>query len=169
MDNGPISVSNPDKSLIGAASKDISFSTRFPFHKLDSTNINSFEVITVFLSADTPNPASPPGGSASNRTLVYSYPHGYTYTPSTWFLLSTDNFQNVKGSEGSWIIGVASGVSPAVAKFEIDVDDKNVNFYVSKFWLNNGSLAPSVLGMFVTVRSYIFVEDLFGNSVPSQP
>lgn len=166
--DSPITVSKPGISLIGASTEDISFSTQYPFHKLDSTNPVSFEIITVFFNSDTPTPAAGSGQTATNRTLVYQYPHGYTYEPSSWFLISTDNFTNVKGSEGSWLIGSASGVSTAIAKFEVDVDETNVNFYIFKQWTNNGiTPAPSVLGYFVTVRSYIFVEDLSATMVPT--
>lgn len=169
-DFGPISVSKPGVSLIGASAKDVSFSTQYPFHKLDSTNNNSFQIITLFLSKDTPTPAAGPGLTATNRTLVYFYPHGYTYTPSSWFLCSTNNFTSVLGSEGAWVIGNAAGTSPALAKFEVDVDATNVNFYIYKSWTNDGiNPEPSVLGIFITVRAYIFVEDLLGNGIPSQP
>lgn len=167
--NGPISISKPGISLVGATSKDISFSTRYPFHKLDSTNPVSFQVLTVFLAKDTPTPAASPGNTATNRTLVYQYPHGYSYVPSSWFLVSTDNFATVLGSEGSWIIGSASGVSPAVAKFEVDIDAINVNFYIFKQWTNDGTTPePSVLGYFITVRAYIFLDDLSATGVPSK-
>jgi hypothetical protein len=168
-DNGPISVSAPGKTLVGASSSDITFSTRYPFHKLDSTNNVSFQIITVFFNSDTPTPAAGAGLTASNRTLVYQYAHGYKYEPSSWFLVSLDNFTTILGSEGSWLIGNASGASTAIAKFEVDIDATNVNFYIFKQWTNDGATpAPSVLGYFLTVRSYIFVEDLTGTMVPSQ-
>lgn len=168
MDNGPISVSAPGKSLIGASASEITFSTRFPFHKLDSTNMVSFEVITLFLAVDTPNPAPPLGFSDTNSTLVHFYPHDYTYVPSSWFLVSLDNFKSVSGSEGLTVVGNTSGTSKASAQFRVEINDTNVNFYIDKFWLNNGIVSPpSVLGLFITVRAYIFVEDLSGTGVPS--
>jgi hypothetical protein len=138
MANGLISVSAPGTSLIGASAQNVTFSTRYPFHKLDSTNPVSFQLITLFLAVDTPTPAAGAGLTATNRTLVYSYPHGYSYVPSSWFLISTNNFTSVLGSEGAWIIGSASGVSPAIAKVEIDVDSTNVKFYIFKSWTNDG-------------------------------
>ena len=44
---GPISVSAPNTSLIGAATKDITFNTKYPFAKLDSTNTVSFQNINL--------------------------------------------------------------------------------------------------------------------------
>jgi len=165
---GPISVSAPGNSLTGAVGQNITFSTQYPFHKLDSTKPISFQIITLFMNKDTPAPAAASGFSATNKTLVYSFPHGYSYVPSSWFLVSINNFQTVLGSEGSWLVGNASGVSTANAQINIEVDANNVNFYISKFWLNDGvTQAPSVLGLFISIRSYIFIEDLLGNSVPS--
>jgi hypothetical protein len=167
-DNGPISVSAPGKTLVGASSSDVTFSTRFPFHKLDSTNPVGFQVLTVFFNSDTPTPPAASGHTATNKTLVYQYAHGYKYVSSSWFLISLDNFSTVLGSEGSWIVGNASGISPGIAQFVIEVDATNVTFYVTKSWTNDGvTAAPSVLGFFVTVRAYIFVEGLAGDSVPT--
>lgn len=168
-DLGPISVSSPGTSLTTAQGQNITFNTRYPFAKLDSTKVPSFQIITIFFNTEPPNPAVGVGSSGSLETLIYSYPHGYTYIPSTWFLLSLDNFVSVKGSEGSWIVGAATGLSPANAQFNIKVDATNVNFYVNKFWSNDGiTPAPSVIGFFVTIRAYVFVESLAGDSVPSQ-
>jgi len=167
--NGPISVSAPGTSLTTASGQNVTFSTRYPFAKLDSTSKNSFQVITLLFNREPPNPAPSPGNTGTTRTLVYSFTHGYTYIPSTWFLVSLDNFTTVLGSEGVWILGSASGVSPASATFEVDVDATSVNFYVKKTWTNDGiTPTPSVIGFFVTVRAYIFVEDLTATSVPSQ-
>ena len=165
MNNGPISVSAPGKSLIGATAQDVTFSTRYPFAKLDSTNVNSFQVITLFFNTEPPNPT--PGNS--NKTLVYSYPHGYTYIPSSWFLISKDTFINVLGSEGSWLIGNAASTNNATAVFTVEIDAVNVNFYISKFVANiTTPVYPNIIGYFLSIRAYIFVEDLLGDSVPSR-
>lgn len=174
MDNsGPISVSAPGVSLIGATAKDITFSTRYPFHKLDSTNQNSFQVLTIFFNQDTPNPTPPTSVETFSNTLVYSFPHGYTYVPSTWFLISTDNFKTTKGAEGS-IISTPAGTqlpNSSNATLNITVDETNINIYILKQWGyvfgTPDPNPPTVLGMFVSIRSYIFVEDLSGTSVPS--
>lgn len=168
-DLGPISVSAPGTSLTTAEGQHITFNTRYPFAKLDSTNTNSFKIITVFFNTEPPNPSPPLGNTASRRTLVYRYAHGYTYQPSTWFLISNNNFTSALGPEGVWIVGNASGVSPAIAKFEVDVDATYVNFYVNKTWTNDGiNGPPNVIGFFIAVRSYVFVEGLDGTSVPSR-
>lgn len=171
MENGPISVSAPGKSLIGAFGQDITFNTKYPFHKLDSTNNNSFQIISIFFNTEPPNPATPASGATTQaRTLVYSFDHGYTYEPSSWFLVSVDNFSNVLGSEGSWIYGNASGFGSSIAKFEIEVTDTSVNFYVNKYWPNPFGIlppAPNIIGTTVTIRSYVFVEDLTGTMIPS--
>ena len=172
MDNGPISVSAPGKSLIGATAQDITFSTRYPFAKLDSTNQNSFEVISLFFNTEPPNPPSNASGTTHSNTLVYKYAHGYTYTPSTWFLLSLNNFTSTLGPEGSMILvsGQLPGSTNAI--FNITVDDTYVYFYIYKTWGyvfgTPDPNPPNIIGYTVSIRAYIFVEDLLGGSVSSQ-
>jgi hypothetical protein len=167
-DLGPISVSAPGTSLTTAQGYKITFNTRYPFAKLDSTNINSFQVITVFFNTEPPNPPVSPGSSGTLETFIYKYAHGYSYKPSTWFLISLDNFVSVLGSEGSWIYGAATGFSPANAQFNIRVDDTYVYFYVNKSWSNDGITGPpNIIGYSVSIRAYVFAEGLTGDSVPS--
>ena len=163
MNNGPISVSAPGTSLIGASSKDITFNTRYPFAKLDSTNPVSFQVITLFFNTEPPNPSA----GNTNKTLIYSFAHGYNYEPSTWFLVSTDNFSSVIGTEGVWLFGNSTTFGSAYAILNIEVDTTNVNFYISKFTSTSPVVNPDIIGYSVSIRSYIFVEDLSGGSVPS--
>lgn len=160
MDNGPIAVSSDGTSLSTATGKNVTFNTKYPFAKLDSTKKDSFQIIQVFLSKDTPNPAA----GSSNSTQIYSYPHGYTYTPATWFLISLDNFATTQGQEGSWIINFPNpGVSTAY--FDVTVDATNVNFYIRKVKPLFAS-DVSTIGITIYVRAYIFVEDLTGTDVP---
>lgn len=166
--NGPIAVSAPGMSLTNATDNNVTFNTKYPFAKLDSTLKQSFQIITLFFNTEPPNPSPAVGFSATLKTLVYSYPHGYSYEPSSWFLVSTDNFKDVLGSEGVWILGSATGGNSPAAKFEVEVDATNVNFYIDKFWFNDGIVGPpDIIGYSVSVRAYIFVEDLTGTSVPS--
>lgn len=166
--NGPISSSGPGVSLTTATGQQVTFTTRYPFWMLDSTNSVSFQVITLFFAVDPPNP----DGTTTfyQRNLIYSFPHGYNYVPSTWFLVSIDNFQTAVGSEGVYLTG--GGGLPALSSsvLVITADSKNVNFYIDKYWDTTiGALpAPSILGFFVEVRAYVAVQDLSGTSVPSQ-
>lgn len=163
-DLGPISVSAPGTSLTTAQGKHLTFNTRYPFGKLDSTNPVSFQIIRLFFNTEPPNPSA----GNSNRTQVYQYPHGYKYIPSTWFLVSIDNFTTVKGSEGVWIIGNAESTNNATAILRIEVDATNITFYIDKFVANViPPVQPNIIGYTINVRAYVFVEDLLGNSVPS--
>jgi hypothetical protein len=164
---GPIQVSAPGVNLKGAVGKDITFSTRYPFAKLDSTNDTSFQLINLLFLHEPPNPDGV--SSFYQRTLVYSFAHGYTYTPSTWFLVSIDGFTSVIGSEGVYITGGGSSPSLTSSVFIAEVDDTNVNFYIDKYYIVFlGITPPSVLGLTLTIRSYAFVNDLLGNDVPNQ-
>lgn len=169
--NGPISVSSAGTSLQNASGAQVTFNTRYPFHKLDSTNINSFQVVTILFGAEPPNPVAPTSTATYSESLVYSFAHGYTYVPSTWFLLSLDGFATTIGPEGNAFLvqGQIPGSTNAI--LNIRVDATNVNFYVTKTWGyvfgTPDPVAPNVFGLTVSIRSYVFVEDLLGNSLPS--
>lgn len=167
MDNNLITITNGEVSVNEASGPQILFSSQFPFTKLDSTNIVSFQLITVFFNNEPPNP----DGSSSKyqRTLVYQFPHGYTYVPSSWFLATTSNFSTVLGPEG--VTMVQHFISPLVssAQFVVTVDSTNVNFYIDKYYDTTSftAPAPNIQGVFLSVRSYVFVNDLTGTDVTS--
>lgn len=167
--SGPISASSPGNSLVNATGTAVTFNTRYPFEKLDSTSSVSFQIINLFFNHEPPNPNPSSGNSGTTNTLVYSFPHGYSYIPATWFLISTNNFTTALGSEGVWLIGNATGAGGSNAQINVTVDATNVNFYIAKFYTNDGiSQLPNVIGTFLNIRAYVFVNDLSGNDVPSQ-
>jgi len=171
--NGPISVSASGTSLQNASGAQVTFNTRYPFHKLDSTNNSSFKVITILIGVEPPNPVAPTSVATYSETLIYSFAHGYTYVPSTWFLISLDNFQTTIGPEGNAFLvqGQIPGSTNAI--LNIRVDATNVNFYITKRWGyifgTPDPVAPNVVGTTLYVRSYVFVEDLVGNGVSVNP
>ena len=171
--NGPISVSAPNTSLKTATGTNLTFNTKYPFAKLDSTVNTSYQIITLFFNVETPTPPQPTGSPSnytSITTLVYSYPHGYTYIPSTWFFLSLDNFATILGTEESFLKGGGTGFPSPGTKLSIRADATNIYFYVTKSRYYDGSidLYYPIIGTFVSIRAYIFVEDLLGQSVPNQ-
>jgi len=171
MNNGPISVSAPGTSLTSASGTNLTFNTRYPFHKLDSTNEKSFQVISIFFNTEPPDPPSNASGTTYSSTVVYSYKHGYNYNPSTWFLISTDNFSTVLGPEGTQLVTIGNIPGSTNATLNIKVDDTTVYFYIDKQWGyafgTPDPTPPHVIGFTVSIRAYIFVEDLTGTSVPS--
>ena len=161
--NGPISVSAPNKNLLGAVGKDITFNTSYPFAKIDSTNNVSFQIINILFLTEPPNP----DGSVSTyqRNLIYQFAHGYTYVPSTWFMVSNDNFTTALGTEGVVLTGNSTVLGAAI--LIVTVDSTNVNFYVDKYWGGIGVYKPVILGTSIEIRSYVFVNDLTGTDVPT--
>jgi hypothetical protein len=165
---GPIAVSAPGTSLTGTVGKDVTFSTRYPFAKLDSTNNVSFQTITILFGVDTPSPDGT--DTTTNSTLVYQFAHGYKYVPSTWFMVSVNAFTSALGTEGVYLVGGGDAPTLGSAYITAQVDATNVYFYINKLWVQSGGLpAPTVLGITLTIRSYIFVNDLSGMDIPSQP
>jgi len=173
MTDGPITVSAPNTSTSGVDSVDAILNTRFPFHKLDSTNNVSFQVINITFINEPPNPVTPTSTATFSDTLVYSYPHGYEYTPSTWFLMSLDDFDTTLGPEGSMILVQGQLPGSTNAKLNIYVDDTNIYFYIKKTWGyvfgTPDPVAPNIINTRVSIRSYVFVEDLSGEMVPDNP
>lgn len=167
MNDSLITISSGNVSVNEAIGSQILFSTQFPFDKLDTQNSVSFQLITIFFNDEPPNP----DGSVSTyqRTLVYSFPHGYTYVPSTWFLATTNNFTTVIGPEGATL--AQNSISPffSAAQFVATVDDTNVNFYIDKYFISGPFPVPTIIGTFLSIRSYVFVDDLSGTDVPPQP
>jgi hypothetical protein len=164
--NGPISVSAPNKNLLGAVSKDITFNTRYPFAKIDSTKPISFRVINLLFSTDPPNP----DGTISTyqRDLIYTFAHGYSYVPSTWHLVSLNGFTTAVGSEGYFLTGGGDfGTFLGAAVLIITVDSTNVNIYVDKYYATGNPGLPSIFGFTLAIRSYIFINDLSGTDVPT--
>lgn len=165
--NGPIAVSAPGTSLTGAVGKDITFSTRSPFFKLDSTNKVSFQVLEFLFSSDTTNPDGVT--TFTNSVPVYQFAHGYKYPPTTWAELSLDGFQTVSGTEGYFLVGGGDNNTSSAA-FVVTADSTNITCSVDKYYLASGMLGvPSVFGLAVSLRLYVAVNDLSGTDVPSQP
>jgi hypothetical protein len=162
-----ITVTQTGVSVGNATKTQTTFTTQYPFQKLDSLNSVSFQEINLFFAVDTPNP----DGLTSfyNRTLVYKFPHGYNYVPSSWFFVF-ENTSTPIGQEGIIIKGGGDTPGLTSAVFIVNVDKTNVYFYIDKYY--NQTLIdlgiPFIGGVSLLIRSYIFVEDLLGNSVPTQ-
>lgn len=62
--------------------------SKIPFTKLDTRNIESFQTISLLFDHEPPQPASL---GANTQTLVYSFPHDYTYIPSIWLMWQNDS------------------------------------------------------------------------------
>ena len=162
--NGPIVVTTGVAPLGSSAGSQLTFTTKYPFAKLDTTNLKSFQVVSILLTKDVTSPGSV---NSSASTQIAFFPHGYTYIPSTWALVSTDGFQTVSGQEESFVYGSNSGVGVSSANLYITADATNIYFTISKFWGGADPQPPNLTGLFLTIRLYVFVEDLTGTSVPA--
>lgn len=179
MANGPIAVSAPGTSLKGAVGSDITFNTRYPFAKLDSTKDTSFQNISIFFGVDTPNPD---GVTAfSLNTIVYQFAHGYNYIPAIWCIFQ----RNGAGDQGDLTVtkygehGYENGLIAVSSNSDFNqsanltllADQTNVYIGVTKNYITGGPFTdPSVNleGYTLLVRVYTFVNDLSGQDVPTQ-
>lgn len=53
---------------------------KYPFTKLDTTKTVSFQTLSILFNNDPPQPSA----LSYTSTLIYSFPHPYTYVPSVW-------------------------------------------------------------------------------------
>lgn len=64
----------------------LTFVGTFPYTKLDTQNIVSFQTLSILFNHEPPQPSSLP---YLTDTIIYQFPHGYPYFPSIWM-----NWQN---------------------------------------------------------------------------
>lgn len=153
-------VSATDKDALTSTGKDLLLSS-YPLTKLDVSKTVSFQNINLIFINDPPEP---PGLSGTLNTQVYSFAHGYSYVPATWFLIQVitspvgSNFtQNYFQDNG--IIGAHTAFDEAT--FYAKTDVTNVYFYVGKT-VNSGlgGVANNLVNTRLKIRSYVFTEDV---------
>jgi hypothetical protein len=87
--DGPITVVTPGSDVQSATGANVIFSSKNPFTKLDTSNIVSFQTISILFDHEPPQPANSIG--AHTQTLIYQFPHGYNYIPSIWLMWQNDS------------------------------------------------------------------------------
>jgi hypothetical protein len=170
--NSLLTVSSNNVDIRSASGPQVTFSTQYPFGKLDKTNNVSFQNISILFKNEPPNPAGTPGNTGPIKTLVYSFAHGYKYVPSTWFLMQNPSNVGV-GLEPAYqqeggIIIATDEANFTGAIMQILVDQTNVNLYVWKYYDSTNSPAlPNIQGFSLNIRIYVFAGDLTGTPAGS--
>lgn len=158
MTNYGIATSRDGVNVQGASLNNTTFTTKYPLAKLDRTNTVSFQNINLTFLNDT---AAPPL-AGSNSVLVYSFAHGYKYIPSHWMMGSltggTNNYPYIEDEEAL----LSSITNGSQAILVIKTDSQNVYLFVNKTNLF-GDGNPSISGVALSLRLYVFVEDLLGS------
>lgn len=163
--NSVMTVSSNGVDVNNATGPQILFSSQYPFAKLDKTNKVSFQNISLFFAHEPPNPDGLTTFLVS--TLVYQFPHGYKYVPSTWFLMQNPTNSGVGlqpsyQQEGGIIIATDEALFTA-AILRIEVDATNIYLYVDKRYIQGDSQPlPNILGFSLNIRIYVFAGDLTG-------
>jgi hypothetical protein len=165
-DNNLMQVSQIGTTTKTATGSQVTFNTKYPFAKLDKTNLVSFQNISIQFYNEPPAPSGTYPDIGPTTTLVYQFVHGYTYVPSTWFLMqvtpsSTVSYPPVsyqqEGTNSFFLyLGPGSGAS-----LTITADATNVYFYVNKYYGGSFGL-PNIIGYVLNIRAYVFVDDLSG-------
>lgn len=150
MDYG-FRVAKKGKSALSKNILDISMTSRFPFAKIDQTKQNSFRTTSItFLN-------NPPSGV---KTLIASFPHGYTYDPQMWGLW------DITWGPGTYVPGLnmngygsvssSTGIPVSVLWYEKDA----TNIYIYNQWLDPFGFTPiDMTGTTATLTTYIFADD----------
>ncbi len=82
--SGPITIVKSGYDVQSATGTNILLNSDYPFTKLDTQNIVSFQTISLLFNRE---PTQPPGTAPYYaNTLIYQFPHGYNYVPSPWLM-----------------------------------------------------------------------------------
>ena len=153
---------------------------QFTFFSLLNIHVRKFlkiteETINLLFNNEPPNPSGGGGDIGPKTTLVYQFPHGYNYVPSTWFLMQNPSqtglgLQPLYQQEGGIILATNEGFF-AAAIFRMQADNKNVYFYVDKYYDGSGGGAsgplPNIQGFSLVIRVYVVAGDLTGTPAGS--
>ena len=158
-----IKISAPGYDARSATNLQLLLNMEYPIAKLDTTNIVSFQDILLTFVNDPPEPAVP--GVTPATTLVYSFNHGYSYTPQVWSLInvvvpppSSMPTYDVFNQEQA-LLSILTIVD--YASLRIVTDATKVYFYVDKYQSGLPGGGPNPLGSCqVKIRVYVFVQDI---------
>lgn len=170
--NSLLTISSNNVDVRSASGPQVTFSTQYPFSKLDKTNTVSFQNINILFNHEPPNPPGTGGNVGPLITNVYTFPHGYTYVPSTWMMCQNPTntgvgLQPAYFQESFIILATDEGFYTA-AELHIRVDNKNVYLDVWKFYNTADAPAlPNIQGFSLNIRVYVFAGDLTGTTAGS--
>lgn len=169
-----IKISTEGIDVKDAKPQETLLSTKYPLHKLDTQNKVSFQNISIFFNSNPPDPDGTIETSLS--TLIYSFPHGYDYTPTTWLMFQRTAGAGVQSSpastrvsayqyEGGIIASSSTSDFSNFAYLEYFADNKNIYIKVRKIYnIATGGPPVDLSAYALLIRIYVFVEDLKGTS-----
>jgi hypothetical protein len=169
--NSLLTISSNNVDVRSATGSQVTFSTQYPFAKLDKTNPVSFQNISILFNHEPPNPngTSQFGPVITN---VYTFAHGYTYVPSTWMMTQNPTNSGVGLQpayfQESFIIIATDEGNYTAAELHLRVDNKNVYLDVWKYYNTADAPAlPNIQGFSLNIRVYVFAGDLTGTTAGS--
>lgn len=150
-----IKISLPNTNVLNTDPQNVIFDSKNPFIKIDTQNTVGFQTINLTFINDPPE---------DTYTVVYSFAHGYTYTPSleTLFFVTSPQLTAVSYQQYFQDGGTLSSQSAFDGAVLYAVaDGTNVYFIVWKF--NSGGSPNPLTGVGVRITSHVFVDD-YSNS-----
>lgn len=153
-----IKISTPGVDARTATDLQLLLNMKYPIAKLDTTNVASFQDVTLTFATDPPEP----GAGNTNSTTVYSYAHGYTYVPQLWSMLTVTvppTSQPIQQPYSQEFIVLSQKTPVDIAILRIRADATNITYIVEKSQ-GGAPVANPLQPCVVKVRTYVFVQDI---------
>lgn len=152
--NYGMKVSKEGVDAIKASPIDTIMNTRYPFAKIDPTQLDTFRTTTVTFLNDTPD---------NVKTEIASFEHGYTYEPQLWGLWNVTWGASIAGTPGEEQNGygvLINGASDPTATLSYEWNETTVTLYLLKGASTIPLIPSDATGTIATLTTYVFVDDL---------
>lgn len=142
-----------------ASGKQLIMSSKYPLAKLDRTNPVSFQNIRIQFNNNLP---------LNVKTLLYQFPHGYNYVPSTWTMVQSTGIVSPYYDYGFVMDSGGLMQGPGMfgpswyVSFLTEVDATNVYYYAQRLQdtVFDSGQQVTIAGVAIRIRTYVFVEDV---------
>jgi hypothetical protein len=154
-----IKVSTPGVDVNKAKTNQLLLSSQYPFAKLDTQKAISFQTIYLFFNNDPPEPSA----GNTTTTTVYSFAHGYNYTPQVWGLFYVVSGAPLTNFYQTYFqdYGIIAAQNPiSMAYMYVTADATNVYVKVDKYY--DGSNPNNLASSSYKITIFTFVDDLSG-------
>lgn len=160
MTQSILSISPPGVDATTASNANLLLNSEDPLYKIDTQNKNGFRTTSLNFLHDPPEGV----GSAFGFTVVYQYPHNYTYIPAIQALFFAKVPPTGTGFTQQYFFdsGVIASHTVADGAFLFAyADATNIYIVCRKFCISgSGGLPNNLTGAFYEITIYAPVEDI---------
>lgn len=165
MGQSIINIGPPNVDILKAKNSQLTFSTKYPFTKIDALNPQSFQSISFVFNNEPPGPDNVLNTPVT--TLLYQFKHGYKYIPSLWFQWQNSAPQNLNPLPAN------GSTETTYYPFGDDTSysDPLACYYASVTYNYNGAYYIMSYAYLTVVadntNAYIYITKIFDNSTVS--